>query len=215
MIDNNTTIQPAKVRVSIFERIVPFAAMALAAIGGAVGGYLIIFMMNILKTNENAGIGAVSGALAEYTTYQLIFFYASSLIGLIAVAVAVGRLMIESKTSSPSGLSYLALVILALLPVGLVWHAGGLIISVLNGTSQYNIGMIGASIADYSWVSVIITPIIIFVLLAWSLIPFKAVPGRRFGPLIAVVIVEIMLVTVTIAFQLRVFELYRINRTLG
>src|SRR5687767_5976130 len=107
MDQNNPTIQPERVRVSIFERIVPFASLALAAVGGAAGGWSIISLMNALRAAETAGIGAVAGGLAEYTWFPLGFLYAACALGVVAICVAIGRLVIETKTSSPSGISYI------------------------------------------------------------------------------------------------------------
>lgn len=211
MIENNTTIQPEKVRVSIFERIVPFAAFGLAAVGGAVGGWMIISLMNTLRAVENVGIAAIAGGLAEYTWYPLGFLYAACALGVVAICVAIGRLVIQTKTASPSGISYLVLAIQSLVPVALVWQSGSMIISVLDGSMTEGIGESGATLVTYCTIAMIAAPIILIILLAWSLIPFRARPGRRFGPLIALIVMEIALVAITVTFQLRVFELMRIN----
>ncbi len=211
MIDNNTTIQPERVRVSIFERIVPLAAFGLAAAAGGIGGWMIITLMTSLAQNENAGIGAVSGGLAEYTIYPLVFLYAAAALGVVGICVAVGRMVFGKQTSSPSGISYLVLGLISLFPAAVVWGAGTAIIRVLNNTSTTHPSLIGATILDWSYAAIIVTPIILFLLLAWSLIPFKARPGRRFGPLIALVLMQILLFAAAVMFQLRVAELWRIN----
>ncbi len=118
MIDNNLTIQPAKVRVSIFERIVPLAAFALAAAAGGVGGALIISLLNTLYWAESAGKGALSGGLAEYTIYPLALLYAVAALGVVGICVAIGRMVISTSTSSPSGVSYIILGVLSLIPLG-------------------------------------------------------------------------------------------------
>jgi hypothetical protein len=211
MIESNTTVPPERVRVSIFERIVPFAALALAAIGGAAGGWSIISLMNTLRAVENAGIAAVAGGLAEYTWFPLGFLYAAAALGVVAICVAIGRLVVETKTASPSGVSYLVLGLLSLVPLAFVWQAGSLIISVIGGTASGEPGEWGERVAAYCVYALIATPIVLVILLAWSLIPFKAKPGRRFGPIVALVVMEIALVAVAVMFQLRVAELWRIN----
>lgn len=211
MNDNHFTIQHEKVRVSIFERIVPFAAFGLAALAGGVGGWMIISLMNALRMNENAGISAIAGGMAEYTIYPLVLLYAAAALGVVAICVAIGRLVIQTKTASPSGISYIVLGFLSLVPIGLVWNAGRLIISVLDGSSREGIGELGATVVEYCWASVIVTPVVLFVLLAWAVIPFKARPGKRFGPLIALVVMEIAVVAVAVLFQLRIAELWRMN----
>jgi hypothetical protein len=209
--ENNITIQPERVRVSIFERIVPFAAMALAAVGGGAGGWMIISLMNTLRTVENVGIGAIAGGLAEYTWFPLGFLYAAAALGVVAICVAIGRLVIQTKTASPSGISYLVLGLLSLVPLAFVWQSGSMIISVLDGTTKEGIGESGSTVAEYCLYAMIATPVVLIILLAWSLIPFKAKPGRRFGPIIALVVMEIVLFAVAVMFQLRVAELWRIN----
>jgi phage shock protein PspC (stress-responsive transcriptional regulator) len=89
MIDNNATIQPEKVRVSIFERIVPFGAFGLAALAGGLGSYLIVDMFRTLAAAKNAGIAGVSGGLAEYMTVSLVLLYASCALGFVGICVAI------------------------------------------------------------------------------------------------------------------------------
>ncbi|HLA96629.1 MAG TPA: hypothetical protein VK612_12975, partial [Pyrinomonadaceae bacterium] len=132
-------------------------------------------------------------------------------LGVVAICVAIGRLLIETKTASPSGISYIVLAILSLMPIVLVWQAGSLNLPVLYETAGSNLGELGTTILQYSYAALIATPIILVILLAWSLIPFKSRSGRRFGPIICLILVEIMLVTAAVAFQLRVFELYTIR----
>lgn len=211
MIENNTTIQPERVRVSIFERIVPFASLALAALGGAAGGWAIISVITAIRQSETAGIGAVATGLAEMGMLPLVFLYGAAALGVVAICVAIGRLVIQTKTASPSGISYLVLGILSLVPAAFAWQAGSIIISLLDGTTEYGLGESGSAVASYCWATLISTPVVLFVLLAWSLIPFKAKPGRRFGPLICLILVEILLVTVAVAFQLRIQGLYTLG----
>lgn len=211
MIDNNTTIRPERVRVSIFERIVPFSAFALAAIGGAAGGWSIISLMTTMSHAENIGKAALAGGLAEYTWFPLGFLYAAAALGVVAICVAIGRLVVETKTASPSGISYIVLGILSLVPVAFVWQAGRMMIGVLDGSETENIGQLGTVVAEYCVYAMVATPIVLVILLAWSLIPFKSKPGRRFGPIICLVIVEVVLVAAAVAFQLRIFELIEIR----
>jgi hypothetical protein len=211
MINNNSSTQPERVRVSIFERIVPFAAFGLAAVAGGIGGALIISLLNTLYWAESAGKGSLSGGLAEYTIYLLIFLYAAAALSVVGICVAIGRMVISTSTASPSGISYVILGVLSLVPVGLVWNAGSIILGTLNGTAAGNMAELGATVVERSWAAIIATPVVLLVLLAWAVIPFKARPGRRFGPLIALVVIQILLVVVAVLFQLRVSELWRIN----
>jgi hypothetical protein len=115
------------------------------------------------------------------------------------------------KTASPSGISYILLGTLSLVPVGIRWYSGSIIIGVIAGTSVREAGLVGSTVAEMSIAAMVITPVVLFVLLAWSLIPFKAKPGRRFLPLIALVVMEIALIATAAMFQLRVAELWRIT----
>ncbi len=216
MIDKERTInQPVKVRVSIFERIVPFAAFGLAAVAGGIGGWMIISLMNTLSAVENAGTAAISGGLAEYTIYPLVLLYAAAALGVVGICVAVGRMIFGEKTASPSGISYIVLGALSLVPIGIVWYTGSIIIDVINDTYEGDAMLLGSVVAEMSIAAMVTAPIVLIVLLAWSLLPFKARPGRRFGPLIALVLMQIILFAVAVMFQLRVSELWHINRTMG
>jgi hypothetical protein len=211
MMDSDTTTASKKVRVSIFERIVPFAAFGLAALAGGIGSYMIVYMFRTLAAAENAGKSAVSGGLAEMTLVPLILIYAGCALGVLGICIAIGRMVITTNTSSPSGFSYIVLGLLSLLPLAIVWRVGTITIDIVIGTSTNDAGLAGASIAEMCIAAMVSTPIILLLLLAWSLIPFRARPGRRFGPLIALVVTEIALVTVAVMYQLRLVELWRIN----
>lgn len=209
---SNPTTQPDKVRVSIFERIVPFAAFGLAALAGGVGAYLILSLMNALSAAESAGTAAISGGLAEYTMYPLVLLYLAAAVGVVGICVAVGRMGFAEQTASPSGISYIVLGGLSLVPIGLVWYAGTIIIRVTTGTYRGEAMLAGNVVSELTVAAMVIAPIVLVVLLAWSLIPFKARPGRRYLPLIALVLMQIVLFVVAAMFQLRVAELWRINR---
>jgi hypothetical protein len=211
MLQNETSPLAERSRVSIFERIVPFASFALASLGGSFGGWLILDLLDTLSHVENVGIGTVAGGLAEYTVLPLLFFYAAVGIGILGICVAIGRIAIASKTSSPSGISYVVLGLMSLIPAAFVWQAGSIIISVLDGTGGGSMSDFGSTLTTYSRIAMFSTPFILAGLLAWSLIPFKARHGRRFGPVIALVFIQLILVAVAVAFQLRIAELWRLN----
>jgi hypothetical protein len=210
MIDNQGRKQE-KVRVSIFERIVPFAAFALAAIAGGAGAFLIVELFNTLAAVENAGVAAIAGGLAEYMLVPLVLLYASVGLGIVGICVAIGRMVLATTTASPSGLSYLMLGLLSLVPAAIVYHSGTATIGVITNTTDSDPAMTGAAAGEWAVAAMMITPIVLLVLLACSLIPFRARPGRRFGPLIALVLMELVLITAAAMYQLRVAELWRIN----
>jgi hypothetical protein len=211
MLDDDGRTQQEKVRVSILERILPFAAFGLAAIAGGSGAFLIIELFNTLAAAENAGVAAVAGGLAEYMTVPLIVLYASVGLGIIGICVAVGRMVFATTTSSPSGISYLVLGLISLVPAAIVYRAGTATIGVITNTTDADPGSTGAAAGQWAVTAIVITLMVLPALLAWSLMPFKARPGRRFGPLIALVLMEIALITAAAIYQLRVAELWRIN----
>lgn len=210
MIEQQPVSIDERVRVSIFERIVPFSALALAALAGGSGGAAILWMLDVLRSAETAGRAALAGGLAENTLVPLVLLYASTALGIVAILVTVGRLFIKTSTASPSGISYLVLGILSMLPIGLVWFAGSTVMRVLDVNSTESMVELGPIATNCSTAAIAITAILLFILLAWSLIPFKSRPGRRIGPVISLLIVELALIVVTIVFQLRVLELNRI-----
>lgn len=209
MNDPNPTV---KARISIFERIVPFSALALAASGGAAGAFTIFRLLDTLQHAENAGPAAIAGGLAEATLLPLGLFYASVILGIIGILVAVGRMIVKTSTASPSGVSYLVLGIISLIPAGLIWQAGGLMMTVFEPSEGQNMIETGASVASYITAALIVTPFILLGLLVWSLVPFKARMGRRFGPLACLIFIQILLFATAAAFQWRLIQLWELNQ---
>jgi hypothetical protein len=128
-----------------------------------------------------------------------------AVLGLAAMGVAIYRMFAKTTTASPSGISYLTLGLLSLVPAVIVWRAATLALTVLNmDASDPNYVSITYWAETYVLGGLISTPIILILLLAFSLIPFKSKPGRRFGPIIALATMELIIIAAAAALLLYV-----------
>jgi len=209
---------PEKLRVSILERIVPMLAFALAALGGGASAFLLFRLFWALQRAENAGVATVATGLAESNLAVLVGLYLALAAGFFAIATAFIRMFTAKKTASPPGSLYLIPGLLALLPAGLVWYVESLTIIVLLGISSPG----GHGMADVLGIintlliaAMIAGPIIILILVALAIVPFSARSGRKFGPLLVLLLIGVLYVAAALAFQYRNLYLYKMSNERG
>src|SRR5689334_3582228 len=97
----------APVRVSIFERLVPSLAFALASIAGIVGAMMIIRFFNIMREAETAGYAAFYGGVGEIEIITGVVLALAAFLGAIGILVSAIRLFTTNTTSSPPGVAFL------------------------------------------------------------------------------------------------------------
>lgn len=199
-----------RLKVSISARLIPALLYAIPAFGGALSAVFLMRVMQALKAAETAGIMAVMGGMAESTIPVLVSLYLSVICGIIVIGILVARMFMETKTASPPSWFFIISGILCLVPAALFCEAESLIIEVI--INVYNSTGIGGAAANISWalmLSAVAAPIVFILLIVASILPLSARKKPTWGPLIAALAVEFLLIAVTVAFQLRVIWLYQ------
>ena len=191
------------VRVSIFERIVPSLAFAVTAIGGAVGGAMLLRLLAALRQSENAGYAAVIGGVAEIEIVVagvLIFAAALCAAGILVSAI---RLFTTNKTASPPGLLFLMTGLLSVVPAFALHYVLHLIKEVLRAPdlTEGGISVIAGTITGVAWFAIGSAVVIALVMLAFSFIPFSSRAGRKSSPLVCLLLAEVF-IAVTIGIYL-------------
>ncbi|HSS22105.1 MAG TPA: hypothetical protein VLL54_18695 [Pyrinomonadaceae bacterium] len=137
--------------------------------------------------------------------------YLAIILGFAGVIVAVGRLLLETKTSSPSFLFFLTVIVFGFPAPLMVWIAESIIIRVLTEhsgivQSAYTVNLltIGAMIA---------APFLILLLGAAALWPLSSDRARKWSAIVGMLTIELTLIFFAVAFQFRTAWLYEVRET--
>ena len=196
-------------RVSVFARLVPALSFMIAAIGAVPSSLYLRNVLWAMQDAGSAGIAAVAGGIAESNLFMLIALYLAIVCGVAGILVFVIRLLMETKTISPSSWFFVVAAVLGLLPSLLLWTAESLLIGAVAQHS--GIVKVAAPINWLSILSMIAAPFSILLLLAGSVWPLSSQSKRRWGPLAALVLVNLLLIVVAVAFQVRYSWLYQVK----
>ncbi|MBK9153776.1 MAG: hypothetical protein IPM25_06105 [Chloracidobacterium sp.] len=180
------------------------------ALGGALSSFFLIRVLQYLEAAENAGSEAVFGALTEAILPSLVSLYLGAVGGLIVIIVLIARMLMQTKTASPSVWFFILCGFLFLVPAGLFFEAESLIIEVLTDQSfSIRIADVASNIYLISILSIISALAVSLLLLIMSVVPFSARSDPRWSSLIAAVFIEFLIIAPVVAFQLRFLWLYK------
>jgi hypothetical protein len=196
-------------RVSVFARLVPALSFMIAALGAVPSSLYIRNVLWAMQDAGSAGIAAVAGGIAEGNLFVLVALYLAIFCGFPGILVFVIRLLMETKTVSPSSWFFVVAAVLGLLPALLLWTAESLLIGVVANHS--GIMRVANPINWLSIMSMIVALFSILLLLAGSVWPLASQSKRKWGPLVALVLVNLLLIVVAVAFQVRYSWLYQVK----
>jgi TonB family protein len=188
---------PSPSRVSIFERIVPSLAFALAAISGAIGAVLFLKFLNEMRNAETAGYASFFGGVAEIEiTVGVVLTLAAALCA-IGILVSVIRLFTTNTTSSPPGLAFLFLGLLSLVPPFATHYILHWAKRVVLTPGEGGVSSIADTITTVMYIAIAWAVLIAVVLLVFSFVAFTSRPGRKALPLIALMLIQIAIAVMT------------------
>ena len=200
-ISNADNVQ-TRLKVSVITRLVGLLTYTIPGIGAALSSLLLINMFRVLKTYETVGIGTVIQGMKESSLPVIVSLYLAAVCGIALIIVLVVRMIVQTKTASPPFWFFAVGGLLSFLPAGFFWKAELLILEALSPGSSIGSGGISGVAADINrllWMSIILAPVVFIVLVVPSVIPLKSRPGRKWGSLIAVVLIEIIIIATAIA----------------
>ncbi len=210
------TFEAPRLRVSIFERLVPLTALAIASLGPGLTAIYIRSVFRALRENENAGIGAVSAGMTEANIAVVVCMYLGVLIGFAAIIVAIARMFAAKETSSPPFWFYILPTFLALIPAGLLWYLESLVFWLIDIANKKSVQIPAdeitathALIGNLSIVIIAFSIILAVALLILAMIPFSVRSGRRIATVIFIVLIEGILIAAAIVFQMNTMEFYK------
>lgn len=191
-----------RARVSIIERLVPSFSFAIAALGGAAGAIYMQMVFRAMRESESAGIGTVYGAMAEVNLVLAVVSTLAAGVGVIGIIVAAARIFTTNRTSSPPGVLFLLPAGISLLSPFISGYAASLTLSAVTMPASGGLGGVIGTIEILNWAAIGIAVFALFGLALFTFIPFRALPGRRFTPVLFLLIIEGAVAALAIAFFL-------------
>ncbi len=207
MIERSPTFQPDKVRVSIFERIVPFFGFVVAALGSGFGSWYLYSFIAKRLVDRSLGIEMLGHHVIGSTTIALISLYVSTFLIFIGIIISATRLCTACSKASPLGVSHLVFGILSLAPAAMLWFGATFIIGIYDPVNPSGEFGFARKSRDFSLTAMIVAPIAAFLIAIWALIPFRSIPGRRYGPLVSLLLVEALFLIAVVLYQWRLLWL--------
>ena len=198
-------------RVSIFARLVSVFPGWIVMLGAALCGYLIMGVINAMRSAEAAGIGAVAMGMAEANLAVVVALYLAIFVCGIALIVMVVRSLTTTSTASPSVWFVLINAVLSVIPLALVWQANSLLIQALR--SRVGVVEVVSQIQlclTLTWVTFAVFSLVYLVI---SFLPAPSVfrARRSWSPIIALMLMEFLLIGLVVGFQLHMSWLQQVG----
>lgn len=198
-------------RVSILARAVPALAFIIASLGAAASAYHVRYVLWAMRAAESAGVSAVAGGLREANLFALTGLYLAAVVGLVGILIYLIRILAGAKTVSPSSLFFIAVCLVGLPAPVFLWAAESTLIGALRQPSPAGIATAAFAINWLTILSMLAAPLAIFALLAVSVWPLATTSQRRWGPVIGMLAIAVLLVILAVAFQVRTSWLYHVK----
>src|SRR6187549_781951 len=115
----NVGVNQPKFKVSITARLIAAFAYMIPALGGALSSLYLMNVLQAMRQAETAGRTAVLLGLAESTVPVLGSLYLGVVSGFVVIIVLIARMIMQTRTASPSGWFFVVCGFLFLVPAGL------------------------------------------------------------------------------------------------
>ena len=197
-------------RISILARLVPAFSYAVPMLGASLSAQLLVRVMMGIENAGAVGLGSVVGGMSEASFLTVVALYFALIVGVIGIVVMIIRLLMITTTASPSGWFYLMASGLSYVPLALFWHVDSLLAQGISGRR----GVI--EVASTIKLGLALTPItavaIGLILLVVSVVPLPSVlrAKRRWAPILVLVLMELAMIGMAIAFQMRTSWFHRV-----
>ena len=198
-------------RVSILARLIPAFSYALPALGAALSATLFMGVMRAMRNAGSAGIAAVAAGMTEANLSVVIALYLAVFVGLIGVVIGLVRTFSTTTTASPSGWLFLVMGGLGFAPMLALWRAESLLLDVLSSRSGPGVVSVADQISACLMLTIGMAAIGCLILLVASVVPLPAVlrAKRKWAPLIFLVLIELALIAMTVAYHVRTYGFYQ------
>ena len=206
----STEENSSRSRVSFLARLIPVMSYIIPAIGAALTTFLIIRAMQAVSVAGSSGLSAVAGGISEASLPVLIALYIAIICGVAGIIFAAVRLKMPTKTVSPPPWFILISGVLCLVPVALLWEAESVLIEAIIAPSSRGIAQAAYTIRLLLIMTPIAASISVLLSLTGAVWPVSSRSRPKWGPVVALVIIELALVFAAFAFQDRISWLHQV-----
>jgi hypothetical protein len=207
----STAPEPVR-RVSVLGRLVPAFSYAVPAPACIVSALLVFGVMRAMRTAQTPGISAVTAGIAEANLPVRIALVFAIAVGLIAVGITIARLFETGLTAPPSAWFLVAAGGIGLAPLLALWRSESVLIEAILPRGS-GIAVAASAIERWLVATIVLGGIADTVLLIASIVPLPAVlrAKRRYAPLLILLLMEVALVAMAVAFQTRTSWLQQLS----
>jgi hypothetical protein len=209
MTPENYTQPTLPSRVSILARLVPAFSYAIPMLGAAVSALMFFGVLRAMRNAETAGVAAVAGALAEANIAIIVALYLGAFVGFLGIVVAVIRMLVSTKSASPSAWFFLIVGGLSFIPTALLWEAQTLLAQTI--ANRGNVALVAQTLNWCLTLAVVTAAAFGLLFCIGSLVPLPAMfrASLSYMPLIVLVSMEFVLIGLAIGFQVHNSWLYQ------
>ena len=181
-------------------------------LGAALSALFLLGVIRAMSFAESAGIAAVAGGMAEANLAVVLALCLAVFIGFAGILVMALRSFMATTTASPAAAFFLITGTISHIPAVLLWEAQSLMIQAISPGGGGIVQLV-SSIRLCLSLAMIMSAVLVLILLIASLIPLpKLLRSKRiWTPLIVVVLLELALIGMAVAFQVRTSWLYDVN----
>lgn len=181
-------------------------------LGAALSALFLLGVIRAMSFAESAGIAAVAGGMAEANLAVVLALYLAVFIGFAGILVMALRSFMATTTASPAAAFFLITGTISLIPTVLLWEAQSLMIQAISPGGGGIVQLV-SSIRLCLSLAMIMSAVLVLILLIASLIPLPELLRSKqiWAPLIVVVLLELALIGMAVAFQVRTSWLYDVK----
>jgi len=198
-----------RLRVAVVPRLVPALGFGLAVAGAGISAFGLKNVLLAMKYPESTGLAVVARSMAEANLPVLVGLYLSIVVGGAGLLILIIRMFVGTTKSSPGVWFILLAGALGLVPAAGFWWAEGLFIGALYPGSG-GIVTVSETLTLALPAIMIAAAFILLLLLALSVWPVRSLGKPKWGPLAVMLIVEVALIVMAVAFQMRTSWLFNV-----
>ena len=191
-------------RVSILARLVPSLAYVIGMLGAALTAVGLMRVMEAMRNAESAGIGAVARGILEADMVTLVGLCLAVFLSFVGMLVIVIRAFMTTRTTAtPSAWFFVVAGGMSFIPLLLEWEAQSILVGSIMGS---NVSLSASSIQLCLTLTLVTSAAFTLILLVLSFVPLPSVlrAKRKYAPIIVLALMELALIGMAVAFQMRV-----------
>lgn len=210
MNETQTIPQAESAPVSRIQRFLPFFSYSLMALGGAAAGWYAMSVIGEFGKTADAGIGRIASWLAIGLWSVTTGLVLALLVGFVAIVVFAAMMFAQKRTSTPSAFWLIIVAFVGMLAPMLSWPTlMELIIAPMD--PRLDPVQLASSARMYSMAAIVLGVLTPILGLALTFAPFKSMPGKKYGPVVVMILVEALMLVAFIYLKMQAGSIGRMT----